>query len=252
MLRAGLLGPFILTAGLVGAQAARAQDSGLSATATVTSDYRFRGVSQSGLDPAVQGSVDYDEASSGLYAGIWGSTVRGLAGADAEVDLYAGLSRTTANGWRWGLGGYGYFYPGADHLSYGEATAELGYTLGPVQAKAIAAYAPSQANIGGDNLYLGGELNAGVPKTPLTLVLHGGSANPDSELARAVQLGINKINISSDIKVSYHNRMREVLGTDERLREPNAIQPEPIKALQATAAQKIELFGADGKAGLYR
>ena len=174
MLRAGLLGPFILTAGLVGAQAARAQDSGLSATATVTSDYRFRGVSQSGLDPAVQGSVDYDEASSGLYAGIWGSTVRGLAGADAEVDLYAGLSRTTASGWRWGLGGYGYFYPGADHLSYGEATAELGYTLGPVQAKAIAAYAPSQANIDGDNLYLGGELNAGVPKTPLTLVLHGG------------------------------------------------------------------------------
>ena len=86
----------------------------------------------------------------------------------------------------------------------------------------------------------------------IPLVLHGGSANPDSELARAVQLGINKINISSDIKVSYHNRMREVLGTDERLREPNAIQPEPIKALQATAAQKIELFGADGKAGLYR
>lgn len=86
----------------------------------------------------------------------------------------------------------------------------------------------------------------------IPLVLHGGSANPDAELARAVQLGINKINISSDIKVSYHNRMREVLGTDERLREPNAIQPEPIKALKATAAQKIELFGADGKAGLYR
>jgi fructose-bisphosphate aldolase, class II len=85
----------------------------------------------------------------------------------------------------------------------------------------------------------------------IPLVLHGGSANPDSELSRAVELGINKINISSDIKVSYHNRMREILGTDERLREPNVIQPEPIKALQVTAAQKIDLFGADGKAGLY-
>ncbi|MEV8251816.1 ketose-bisphosphate aldolase [Microbacterium sp. NPDC076768] len=85
----------------------------------------------------------------------------------------------------------------------------------------------------------------------IPLVLHGGSANPDSELRRAVELGINKINISSDIKVSYHNRMREILGTDERLREPNAIQPEPIIALKATAAEKIELFGADGKAGLY-
>ena len=85
----------------------------------------------------------------------------------------------------------------------------------------------------------------------IPLVLHGGSGNPDAELARAVSLGINKINISSDIKVSYHNRMREILGTDERLREPNAIQPEPIAALKATAAQKIDLFGAAGKADLY-
>ena len=85
----------------------------------------------------------------------------------------------------------------------------------------------------------------------IPLVLHGGSANPDGELARAVSLGINKINISSDIKVSYHNAMRRILGTDERLREPNAIQPEAIAALKVTAAEKIELFGADGKAKLY-
>ncbi|MGK9221368.1 MULTISPECIES: ketose-bisphosphate aldolase [unclassified Microbacterium] len=85
----------------------------------------------------------------------------------------------------------------------------------------------------------------------IPLVLHGGSGNPDSELARAVSLGINKINISSDIKVSYHNRMREVLGTDVRLREPNAIQPEPLEAMKVTAAEKIDLFGAAGKANLY-
>ncbi|MDQ0644663.1 ketose-bisphosphate aldolase [Microbacterium murale] len=85
----------------------------------------------------------------------------------------------------------------------------------------------------------------------IPLVLHGGSSNPDAELRRAVELGVNKINISSDIKVSYHNRMREILGTDERLREPNAIQPEPIVAMKVTAAEKIKLFGADGKAELY-
>lgn len=85
----------------------------------------------------------------------------------------------------------------------------------------------------------------------IPLVLHGGSANPDSELRRAVELGINKINISSDIKVSYHNRMREILGTDERLREPNAIQPEAIAAMRVTAAEKIDLFDAAGKAPLY-
>lgn len=85
----------------------------------------------------------------------------------------------------------------------------------------------------------------------IPLVLHGGSSNPDAELARAVSLGINKINISSDIKVTYHDRMREVLGTDRRLREPNAIQPEPIAAMKVTAAEKIDLFGAAGKASLY-
>ncbi len=87
--------------------------------------------------------------------------------------------------------------------------------------------------------------------TGIPLVLHGGSANPDAELRRAVELGINKINISSDIKVAYHNRMREVLGTDERLREPNVIQPGPIAALKEIAKQKIELFDAAGKADLY-
>ena len=85
----------------------------------------------------------------------------------------------------------------------------------------------------------------------IPLVLHGGSSNPDGELSRAVELGVNKINISSDIKVAYHDRMREVLGTDRRLREPNAIQPECIAAMKVTAAEKIDLFGAAGKADLY-
>ncbi|MFC8799703.1 ketose-bisphosphate aldolase [Promicromonospora sp. NPDC057138] len=85
----------------------------------------------------------------------------------------------------------------------------------------------------------------------IPLVLHGGSSNPDEEIGQSVKLGVNKINISSDIKVAYHERMREVLGTDRKLREPNAIQPEPIAALKATAAQKIHLFDAAGKAGLY-
>jgi fructose-bisphosphate aldolase class II len=83
------------------------------------------------------------------------------------------------------------------------------------------------------------------------LVLHGGSSNPDGEIAESVRLGINKINISSDIKVSYHRRMREVLA-DQGLREPLTIQPPCVAAMQETAAQKIELFEADGKADLYR
>ena len=85
----------------------------------------------------------------------------------------------------------------------------------------------------------------------IPLVLHGGSANPDDEIGQAVTLGINKINISSDIKVAYHDKMREVLGTDVKLREPLAIQPACVDAMKAVAAHKIELFQAAGKAGLY-
>jgi fructose-bisphosphate aldolase, class II len=87
-------------------------------------------------------------------------------------------------------------------------------------------------------------------RVKIPLVLHGGSNNPDDEIAQAVKLGINKINISSDIKVAYHKKMREVLA-DESLREPLTIQPPSIEAMKAVAGQKIDLFDAAGKASLY-
>ncbi len=87
-------------------------------------------------------------------------------------------------------------------------------------------------------------------KVNLPLVLHGGSNNPDAEIGQSVKLGVNKINISSDIKVAYHAKMREVLA-DTNLREPNSIQPPCIAAMKVTAAHKIDLFDAAGKAELY-
>ncbi|MBT2233773.1 ketose-bisphosphate aldolase [Nonomuraea sp. NEAU-A123] len=87
-------------------------------------------------------------------------------------------------------------------------------------------------------------------RVKIPLVLHGGSGNPDDEIAESVKLGINKINISSDIKLAYHMKMREVLA-DESLREPNSIQPPCIDAMKVVAAQKIDLFEAAGKASLY-
>lgn len=87
-------------------------------------------------------------------------------------------------------------------------------------------------------------------KVEIPLVLHGGSGNPDDEIAQSVKLGINKINISSDIKVAYHQKMREVL-TDQGLREPLKIQPACVEAMNVVAAHKIDLFEAAGKASLY-
>ena len=83
------------------------------------------------------------------------------------------------------------------------------------------------------------------------LVLHGGSNNPDDEIAEAARIGIAKINISSDIKAAFYNKMREVLE-DKGLREPNEIEPPCILAMQEVAAHKIELFNCAGKAALYR
>jgi fructose-bisphosphate aldolase class II len=95
-----------------------------------------------------------------------------------------------------------------------------------------------------------GLLKAIHERVDIPLVLHGGSNNPDDEIAQAVKLGINKINISSDIKVAYHAKMREVLA-DQSLREPLTIQPPCIDAMKAVAGQKIDLFDAAGKASLY-
>ncbi|MCU6761777.1 Fructose-bisphosphate aldolase [uncultured Roseburia sp.] len=87
-------------------------------------------------------------------------------------------------------------------------------------------------------------------KVSIPLVLHGGSNNPDKEIGESVTLGVNKINISSDIKAAYYGKMREVLK-DEGLREPNTIQPPCVVAMKEVAFHKIELFQADGKAKLY-
>jgi uncharacterized protein (TIGR02001 family) len=61
----------------------------------LTSDYRFRGVSQTQNAPAVQGGIDYAH-SSGLYIGNWNSSVSSqvyTAGAGVENDLYAGYKK---------------------------------------------------------------------------------------------------------------------------------------------------------------
>lgn len=84
----------------------------------------------------------------------------------------------------------------------------------------------------------------------IPLVLHGGSGNPDSEIELAVKNGINKINISSDIKSAFYIECRKVLE-DTGLREPNVIYPNCIKKMQEVVEHKIRLFGSNDKVELY-
>lgn len=89
-------------------------------------------------------------------------------------------------------------------------------------------------------------------KVSIPLVLHGGSSNPDEEIAKAVKMGINKINISSDIKIVFANRLREQLNNgDSEMREPNVLFPPCMLETKKVAEDKIRLFNSANKAQLY-
>ena len=85
----------------------------------------------------------------------------------------------------------------------------------------------------------------------IPLVLHGGSANPDEEIAQAVKIGIQKVNISSDCKYAYYKKCREILANTEWW-DPNVINPECIAAAKEVIKFKMNLFNSIGKAKLYR
>ena len=123
----------------VGFTAAQAQVTG---NLGLTSDYRFRGISQSQNAPAVQGGIDYTH-SSGFYVGNWNSSVSSqlyTSGAGVESDLYAGWKKDVYKGITLDIGTYNYFYPrattsastGSNYDTY-EAFAGIGY--GPIAVK---------------------------------------------------------------------------------------------------------------------
>ena len=84
----------------------------------------------------------------------------------------------------------------------------------------------------------------------IPLVLHGGSANPDAEIAESVTLGVGKINISSDMKYAYFQQARAILAR-ESWWDPNVIYPEPINAARDVIRHKMKLFSSTGRAALY-
>ena len=170
-----------------GAAPALAQDdtdppSDLTVTgyAQVVTDYRFRGYSLSGGDPALQGSVNLNH-SSGFYAGFWASTLDDDVSpfyGDVELDLYAGWTGAVASGLTADVGVLRYVYP-ANHgngpADFWEPYASLSTTLGPVSAKLGAAYAWEQdALVDRDNLYVFTDLGAGIPNTPFSVSGHLG------------------------------------------------------------------------------
>lgn len=100
-----------------------------SGTAALTTDYRYRGITQTQSDPAVQGGFALTH-SSGLYAGVWGSNVN-FGGADPhlELDPYVGYATELpfAGKPTLDVGLWYYGYPSASDLNWLELYAKLGF-----------------------------------------------------------------------------------------------------------------------------
>ena len=116
---------------------AQAQVSG---NVGVTTDYRFRGISQTQNSQALQGGVDYAD-KSGFYVGNWNSTVSSALYTDSiglENDLYAGFKKEVIKGVTVDVGSYNYFYSRpANKFNSASNTHEVyaGVATGPVSVK---------------------------------------------------------------------------------------------------------------------
>jgi uncharacterized protein (TIGR02001 family) len=103
--------------------AAPVPDNALSFNIGAVNDYRFRGISQSRFDPAVQGGADYVYNPLGLYAGTWLSNIKwikdsvntannGTSGkGNLEWDIYGGKRGDIGGGFTYDVGGLYYYYP---------------------------------------------------------------------------------------------------------------------------------------------
>ena len=121
--------------------AAPAPDFTLAYNIGGTTDYRFRGISQSSFKPAVQGGIDFSH-KSGAYAGVWASNVNwikdyiGATDGSLEVDFFGGYKGELAKDLSFDVGVIAYVYPSNNtptNANTNEIYAAL--TYGPVTAK---------------------------------------------------------------------------------------------------------------------
>lgn len=169
----------------------------VSGSAAIASDYRFRGVSQSDQEMAVQAGITIAH-ESGFYIGTWGSNLAGwgaFGGANMELDLIGGYKAKLADNATLDVGLTWYMYPGgSDKTDFAEPYAKLTGTAGPATLTAGVAYSPKQQALGkwyntgaaaaagvydrpgakDDNLYLWGDGALALAGTPIVAKAHVG------------------------------------------------------------------------------
>ena len=111
-------------------------ESSLAYNVGVVSDYRYRGISQSRLEPALQGGVDYTD-KSGFYVGAWGSTIKwikdtpGATKGSVELDLYGGYKGAVGDV-SYDVGFLRYEYVNNDYQKTGGVNANTNEVYGAV------------------------------------------------------------------------------------------------------------------------
>lgn len=128
--------------------------AGFSGTVTLTSDYDYRGISQTDGDPALQGSVLFN-TDIGFYASAWASTLDWGpdSDADVEIDYFGGFTREFGDsGLSWDLGVLAYTYPGLNGANFIEYYGGLVY--GGFNIKA--SYSDDFAGVGESGWYING------------------------------------------------------------------------------------------------
>ena len=116
-----------LIAGLLLISAGYASAAEVSGNVALTTDYRFRGISQTDRDPAIQGGFDYAH-DSGFYLGAWASNV--AFGGSSEMDFYGGYAMDLSEDVNLDIGYLYYAYPAdgaSPKLDYQEFYAKLGF-----------------------------------------------------------------------------------------------------------------------------
>lgn len=141
-----------------------------SASAALTTDYVFRGISQTDEEPAIQGSFDYAHPS-GIYIGVWGSGVdEAVSKGNVELDYYAGYGRELFKDFSFDLSFIYYNYPGGGdnpEPDYFEVHLGLAYKLAdlPLSPSITAGYNYSPDFFGedGNAHYVNGLLELSLP-----------------------------------------------------------------------------------------
>ena len=152
----------------------------ISFNVALTSDYVFRGISQTDEEIALQAGADL--VYSSLYAGVWGSNVDFGDDTEAEFDLYAGVRPEVAGfSLDFGVIYYGYLgQPDDANWDFFEAKAAVSRGVGPATVGAALFYSPEFTGETGEALYA--EVNGSVAVHP-RVTLTGAVGNQDVDLA---------------------------------------------------------------------